>query len=425
MPHRIEIELTSKREDGTWTWRAAGARLPKGDVPGDVLPEDARVGEVLRAEAEFLVDGIEIVSTSRLEQRRREEPTRLQIFGPTDEEESPGRRRGRPARRSTGDTRSDESERTERRRRRRRERRRASSGDTVGSGALAGAAPAAGPDTTEVSEPLVEESGAEQRLVDEAERPKRRWWRLRSSRKRVKALLDELPPEQAPIAEQLVKGGLPAVRKALEEQNAEARAKGLPEIKADGVMALAEELLPRVREAEWLDKAEAAAEHLDDIDLRDLRTVVVAADGAARSEEAKALAARLREALSERVERDHNEWLDDLRRAITEGRAVRALKLSSRPPKAGTLLPPTLSDSLAELAGRSLVAHASAERWSALLGALVHSPVRERVKPESVPREVPADVLALVDKWRDKIPHVARAVLGDEATRKVEAAPHS
>ena len=32
MSSRIEVELTSQREDGTWTWRAAGARQPKGVV---------------------------------------------------------------------------------------------------------------------------------------------------------------------------------------------------------------------------------------------------------------------------------------------------------------------------------------------------------------------------------------------------------
>ena len=34
MPRRIEIELTSSRDDGSWTWRAAGAKAPKGTVAG-------------------------------------------------------------------------------------------------------------------------------------------------------------------------------------------------------------------------------------------------------------------------------------------------------------------------------------------------------------------------------------------------------
>ena len=62
MPRRIEVELTSVREDGTWTWRAAGARQPKGTLDGALLHEGAAVGEVVRADAEFDVDGITITS---------------------------------------------------------------------------------------------------------------------------------------------------------------------------------------------------------------------------------------------------------------------------------------------------------------------------------------------------------------------------
>ena len=57
MSRRIEIELTSARPDGTWTWRAAGAREPKGVLEGGLLYEGASVGDVLRAEAEFEIEG--------------------------------------------------------------------------------------------------------------------------------------------------------------------------------------------------------------------------------------------------------------------------------------------------------------------------------------------------------------------------------
>src|SRR4051812_42267935 len=62
MPRRIELELTSERPDGTWTWRAAGAREPRGELDGSVLPGGAKVGDVLRAEADFHVDGITVLS---------------------------------------------------------------------------------------------------------------------------------------------------------------------------------------------------------------------------------------------------------------------------------------------------------------------------------------------------------------------------
>ena len=47
MSRRIEIELTSARSDGTWTWRAAGAREPKGVLEGSLLPSGAKTGDVL------------------------------------------------------------------------------------------------------------------------------------------------------------------------------------------------------------------------------------------------------------------------------------------------------------------------------------------------------------------------------------------
>ncbi|MDP1803601.1 MAG: hypothetical protein Q8K72_00400, partial [Acidimicrobiales bacterium] len=59
---RIDIELTSSRPDGTWTWRAAGARQPKGVLESSVLYQGAKVGDVLKAEADFDLDGINVTS---------------------------------------------------------------------------------------------------------------------------------------------------------------------------------------------------------------------------------------------------------------------------------------------------------------------------------------------------------------------------
>ncbi|MYE66783.1 MAG: hypothetical protein F4236_00905, partial [Acidimicrobiia bacterium] len=60
MSHRLEVMLTSRRPDGTWTWRAAGARQPKGVLDAGLLPAGAEVGDVLRVEAEVSVDGIAV-----------------------------------------------------------------------------------------------------------------------------------------------------------------------------------------------------------------------------------------------------------------------------------------------------------------------------------------------------------------------------
>ena len=81
MARRIEIELTSSRPDGSWTWRAAGAREPRGVLDGNLLPEGAKAGDVLRAEAEFEIDGITIVSVLAPKENSRPEPQRIEIIG--------------------------------------------------------------------------------------------------------------------------------------------------------------------------------------------------------------------------------------------------------------------------------------------------------------------------------------------------------
>src|SRR5690606_6664579 len=133
-------------------------------------------------------------------------------------------------------------------------------------------------------------------------------------------------------------------------QNEQAKAEGRPEIKAEPLVAIAERLLPRLRTAEWRDRADAALANLDELDLRDLRSVVVAADSAARDDETRELAASLREGLNRRVEEEHQAWLVELGETIAAGRTVRALRLSSRPPKAGAPLPPEMAAKLAESA---------------------------------------------------------------------------
>jgi hypothetical protein len=65
MSRRIEIELTSALPDGSWTWRAAGARKPNGLVPASMLPADAAVGDLLKVEIEQMLDGIEVQSVMK------------------------------------------------------------------------------------------------------------------------------------------------------------------------------------------------------------------------------------------------------------------------------------------------------------------------------------------------------------------------
>ncbi|MFP3902464.1 MAG: hypothetical protein ACLFXM_16535, partial [Acidimicrobiia bacterium] len=78
MSRRIDIELTSSREDGSWTWRAAGAREPRGTVDGGLLPGGARVGDVMRAEIEADLDGLSVVAIVP-PRAPRAEPDRIEL----------------------------------------------------------------------------------------------------------------------------------------------------------------------------------------------------------------------------------------------------------------------------------------------------------------------------------------------------------
>jgi hypothetical protein len=408
MARRIDIELTSARDDGSWTWRAAGAREPKGVVAADLVGPDAKVGEVLKVDAEFFVDGIQIIGVVNSTRVRRE-VERLEILG-TGRGDEPlvtttlarGDRTDRPRRdrprrdgdrpRRDGDRpergdRGERGERGERGDRREGDRRPRRDGDRS--------------DSPRRSRPPRPEAPP----IPVVERPKAK--RLRAGKAHRNALLESLPEEQRPIAEQVVLGGLPAVRQAIEKQNAERTAAGETAIPPGPLLELAEKLVPKVRAAEWRDRAEAARNDLETLDLRDLRSVVSAGDSAPRDEESRELVRVLREGLSARVDAEHATWLEELNANLEVGRIVRALRLSSRPPKAGAPLPPEVAAKLIEQAGAALTADAAAERWVAVLDALAFAPVRDKVIPASLPAQLHPDVQATIARVATRVPKLA------------------
>lgn len=413
MSRRIDIELTSERPDGVWTWRAAGAKQPKGELDGGLLYSGAKVGDVVRADADFDIDGITVIAVLPPKGARKE-PERIEVIGsPTklepvtttlarkgkgdrDRDRGRGGRRDRDGDRGDrpGGDRRDRGDRGPRGRddrpdRERRERK---------------------------PRPEGEGNRRPPRPPRPEPEPKPKPKRLKAGRTHRNAMLAELPPEQRPIAEQVLKGGIPAVRQAVDKQNETLAAEGKPPVKAEPLVALAEQMLPRLKTAEWRDKAEAALADVDELDLRDLRSVIVAADSGARDDEARALAEQLRTALNRRVEEEHAAWLAEIEANLAEGRSVRALRLSSRPPKAGAPLPPELATRLAEATAASLTSEVTQERWATVLDALAFSPVRLTVVPESLPA-VPGDaLLAEIARLASQIPQIA-TVFGVEPAK--------
>ncbi len=80
MPNRLDIEITSQTTDSSYTWRSAGAKEPKGTIKASLLPSGVAIGDVLKVEADFLIDGIEI--TAVLPQKTKKDgPELLELFG--------------------------------------------------------------------------------------------------------------------------------------------------------------------------------------------------------------------------------------------------------------------------------------------------------------------------------------------------------
>ena len=411
MSRRIEVELTSTREDGTWTWRAAGAKLPKGELNGALLFAGAKVGDVVRADADFMMDGIDIIAVLAPKGARKE-PERIEVVGTPRRDDEPlvttklapkgrgGDRKDRkPRREGDGDNRDGRPPRERKPR-------------------------VEGEGSQDARRKSGNRANHPNRPTSPAPEPKPKAKRLRAGRTHRNAALAALPAEQKPVAEQVLRGGIPAVRQAVEKQNESNKAEGKPEISPAPLLQLAEQLMPSLRSAEWRDKAEAALADLSELDLRDLRSVVVASDAGARDDETRALAEQLKTGLAQRVESEQAAWLTEISELLAGGRAVRALRVSSRPPKAGAPLPAELSAKLTEAAAASLTAETGQDRFATVLDALAFSPVRTQVVPAGIPTEPSTELLAAVKKVAARLPQIA-ALFGVEATAPSKSKPAS
>ena len=392
MSRRIDIELTSKRDDGSWTWRAAGAREPKGIVEDSLVPTGSGVKDVLRAEVESDLDGTRVLTIQMPKQRTAR--TGLLELIPSEKSFEPVVQTA--ARREKGDRgpRRDRGERGERRDRGERGERR--EGDR-------------GPRRPRFDAP-----------PELPQRPKPK--RVRPGRARRDAVLAELPEAHRPIAAKVLDGGIPAVRAAIDEQNRSAVSAGQEKIEGTGLVQLAENLLPRLRVADWLDRADAAKAILSEVDLRDLRAIVIGASDPAivRDESTRAVAEELKTALTARLEEETKLWLDDIKAATDIGRVARALKMSSQPPKAGVRFPAPLAAALAAKTTEALTMDAPAERWIVILEAAAFSPVRSLVKPAAPSSQVSAELTKTVMRLAPLMPQVA-AIFGVEVDPKAPA----
>jgi hypothetical protein len=222
------------------------------------------------------------------------------------------------------------------------------------------------------------------------------------------AALAELRPEQLPVAEQLLRGGIPAVRNAIEEQNARARAEGRAEVAPDALLTLAEELLPRMNLAGWKDRAVAARNAGKDAPLREVRSVVASASTVTLDDEGREMVGALREALQSRVTALREAWLARIVTALDTGRVADALRVSARPPEPAARVPAELAVRLAEEAGTAMAPGLPEAEWKTLLEAVVDSPVRRTVKPAGLPDPAGEELRASARRAAGLVPELAK-----------------
>ncbi len=378
MPRKIEIELTSQRNDGYWTWRALGAREPKGLLANAMLAFDAKVGDLLTLEAEFNMDGIEIVGAFQQQPKNTPLPETLEILG--SKSDQPLVTTKLVSNDKSNDRRSKDSQKRNKKAENRRQHNR--------------------------------ERDAEPKFK-----------RLRPNRIHREALIKELPEDQKAVAAKIMRDGISATEQTLrlerkkqrQMQDSNNNTAQVDKADTNSELDMIRNLLVPMRAAEWRDRADAALAGFAELDLRDLRSVVGAADLGAVDEVAKALAEQLRSQLTARVDKEHSEWLAEVAATLADGRMIRALRLSTRPPKAGVPLPQDIVTRLTEAASAALNNETPSKRWMMVLGAVAFSPVRRTVQPHGIPDKPDQELLAEVKKLSERVPHIA-ALFGIDPT---------
>jgi hypothetical protein len=402
MGHRIEVELTSQSDESTWTWRAAGAKLPRGTVSSDLVPTGTAVGSVLRAEVETTLDGTTV--TALLAPKGKAEPRpveRIEIIGTPQKGPDVNvvlAGKGKRRRDDYGDDGRDSSRRPSGRGPRTEGGRGPrSDGDVKPRGPRGDGKPREGTPAGSGGP-----GGRDGAGHDRGDR------RPATSSVFRNAALAELPPEQIPVAEQLIKGGIPSVRKAIQEQNTRARAEGRPEVTEGPLMAMAEELRPIISLATWKDRASVARNAGKDTPLRELRSIVASASTVTLDEEGSQMLASLRTSLTERVTALRERWVERITTSLDEGRVLDAVRASIRAPEPSARLSAELAVRLADAAGQAMSADITPEAWLALLEVVVECPVRRTVKPAGIPTGANEALLTEARKAAGHVPALAR-----------------
>jgi hypothetical protein len=208
-------------------------------------------------------------------------------------------------------------------------------------------------------------------------------------------LLATLSPEQLPVAEQLLRGGMPAVRAAVTEQNKNATAQGRTTVDPVTIDRIAEELLGRTTLALWKDRAAGAIGAGRELRLRDLRAVVTSAKTVSLDEEARAQQKALR-----------TQWTEKLDAAVASKNVPEALRLVASPPDMSTRVSAEMATKVVGLTSEALTAEQDVVRWKEIVNLAVETSIRRNVKPQGIPADESCKMLAI--KSAGAIPEFAK-----------------
>jgi len=378
---KIDVEITSQREDGDWTWRAVGAREPKGTVEASLLPDNLTVGTQFSVETEHFLDGIVVTKVIEKKQESEKGET-LEILGSGKQADlvttrlTKSKKGKKPSKRSpSSNSRTDERNKSKK--------------SFVKKDA---------PLSAKRRKPQNEKKKTDHKF------PKSK--RLKAKRRHRNEAIKNLPDDMKRVAEILLRKGIPGLRDSIRAQNEIAKKTGEPEIPEELLLKLAEQVYPDLRTAEWLDRADGALRGIETVDLRDIRSVIVASESVQKNDEVRRLAENLKEGFNKRVDTDQKKWLKEVITTLKEGRVVRALRLSSRPPKAGFPLPEDLLNSLTEATNSALSADVTQSRWGTIAEAAAFSPVHDRVIPVGVPKNPNEELLKIIRRISSKAPSI-------------------
>ena len=229
MPNRLDIEITSQSTESSYTWRSAGAKEPKGTIKASLLPSGVAIGDVLKVEADFMIDGIEI--TAVLPQKiKKDGPELLELLGTGKE--------------TAGVTTSLVKKSNNRKRRK----------DAR-----------VGPKSNKAKDRKRSRS-SKARTERKDRKPYRspRGKRLKPSKKYRNEYIESLPELQKPIAKELSGSTIPNLRRIIEKMD-------LPEGFPDALLDYAESLNQQLKMAEWMDKATAVENNIAPLICYDIR----------------------------------------------------------------------------------------------------------------------------------------------------------